>query len=194
MFLFAESGPATAVVLVALALVIGWVLFRTHRALSRHRREDSALVHTARPQRTNPGHHLDAPDEELRWEVQMHETTRELSAQLDSKMSALQALIADADRAAARLEAAGAKTPGNAQQVAQPPPTRITQAEALRPSGTSGPVQDDPGDLPGGASAPCRKEDVYTLADYGWDAAGIAGRVGIPVGEVELILRLRGKQ
>ena len=36
----------------------------------------------------------------------MHETARELSAQLDSKMSALQALIAEADRAAARLEAA----------------------------------------------------------------------------------------
>ena len=47
----------------------------------------------------------------------MHETARELSAQLDSKLSALQALIAEADRAAARLDAAVAR----ASESTQPP-------------------------------------------------------------------------
>ena len=110
MTLFTQSGTATLAVLVTLALVIGWVLFRTHRAFSRQR-SNSTLVQTPRPQRTDPGHHLDAPPEVLRWEVEMHETARELSAQLDSKMGALQALIREADRAAARLEAAVADTP-----------------------------------------------------------------------------------
>jgi hypothetical protein len=36
-----------------------------------------------------------------------------------------------------------------------------------------------------------RREEVYGLADYGFVAAEIARRVGMPVGEVELMLSLR---
>ena len=36
-----------------------------------------------------------------------------------------------------------------------------------------------------------RQQEIYTLADYGYDAAEIARRVGSPVGEVELVLGLR---
>jgi hypothetical protein len=46
----------------------------------------------------------DKPVEILRWEVEMHETARTLSAQLDSKMSALQALVQSAQQEADRLE------------------------------------------------------------------------------------------
>jgi hypothetical protein len=50
----------------------------------------------------------DAPPEVLRWQVEMHETARDLKAELDSKLSAIQALVAMArDNAAAASGGAG---------------------------------------------------------------------------------------
>ena len=37
----------------------------------------------------NKGHHLDAPDEVVGWEVQMHEIARDMKAELDTKMRAV---------------------------------------------------------------------------------------------------------
>lgn len=105
--LFAESSIMPFLIVGLLALVIVTLLIRSHRYLSRQKREQSAtIVQTPRPKRVDRGPALDAPPDVLRWEVQMHGTARELSAQLDSKMGALQHLIADADRAADRLETA----------------------------------------------------------------------------------------
>lgn len=194
MHLLAQSGVVTALVLAALAMVIAWLLLRVHRHLARQKRSDSPLVRVTRPKQAEPGHHLGAPAEVLRWEVQMHETARALSAQLDSKMGALQALISEADRAAARLEAAGAESPDSLRQPppAESPPT--TQAEALRPSGPSDQAPGEADEASQRRSVGRRQEEVYTLADYGLDAAEIARRVGSPVGEVELILGLREKK
>ena len=47
----------------------------------------------------------DAPEELQRWQVGMHETARGLSAQLDSKMRALQSMTRSAAQEADRLEA-----------------------------------------------------------------------------------------
>jgi len=183
----AQNGWATGLTLGALAVVIGWLLLRTHRYLSRQKRGNSPIVQVARPQHIKHAHHLDAPPEVARWEVQMHETARELSAQLDSKMRALQALVAEADRAAARLEAAAGKSP---EAILQP----ATQAEALRGSGPSDRAAGSPGQASPRPSARARQEEIYTLADYGLEAAEIARRTGSPVGEVELILGLREKK
>ncbi|MFW6171909.1 MAG: hypothetical protein ACODAD_15590 [Planctomycetota bacterium] len=46
----------------------------------------------------------DAPPEVLEWQVEMHETARELKAELDSKTRVLQLLIGQARREADRLE------------------------------------------------------------------------------------------
>ncbi len=194
MHLFADSGWASGLALVALAGVIGWLLLRTHRHLSRQKQDNSPLVRVSRPQQTEHGHHLDAPPNVLRWEVQMHETARELSAQLDSKMGALQALIAEADLAAARLEAAAGKSPRGVPRGGPPDSSPTTQAEALRPSGESDRAPGEP-DLAAG-SPPARPphEQIYALADGGLDPAQIARRLDTPVGEVELILGLRQEQ
>lgn len=194
MALFARDGTVAAIFLGALALVIGWLLFRTHRYLSRQTRDNSPLVRTTRPDRAAPGHHLNAPDDVARWEVQMHEIARELSAQLDSKMGGLRALIADADRAAARLEAATVKPLDAARPPADSEPKPTTQAEALLAAGASDHPADDAGQRQDAPSLERRKEEIYTLSDYGLDAGEIAGRVGSPVGEVELILGLREKR
>ena len=49
---------------------------------------------------------LDAPPEILRWQVEMHETARELKAELDTKIAVLQRLTIDARRESQRLEQA----------------------------------------------------------------------------------------
>jgi hypothetical protein len=49
---------------------------------------------------------LEAPKEVTQWEVRFHETCRDIQAELDSKMVALQVLIRDANAAAERLEKA----------------------------------------------------------------------------------------
>lgn len=48
---------------------------------------------------------LDAPPELLRWQVEMHETARDLKAELDTKIAVLQRLVIDARQQADRLEA-----------------------------------------------------------------------------------------
>jgi hypothetical protein len=104
MVLFALTGLKLAAVLAAMGLLIAILMMRSYRYFSRSKQTESHLVHTARPEEQKPRHNLVKPDEMLRWEVQMHETARELSGKLDSKMVALQHLINDADRAAERLE------------------------------------------------------------------------------------------
>jgi len=203
MVLFADSGTVTGVVLGMLALVIGWLLLRSHRYFSRQRPDQATIVQTTRPPGQDAGHHLDAPGDMLRWEVEMHETARRLAGELDSKMGALQALIAEADRAAARLEAAldpsrqaqpNLDAPPNPEARPNPdaPPSEETwpsdQAQALKsPAAATG--DDDALQATGGR----RHEEIYMLADYGFDSAEIARRLGSPIGEVELILGLREK-
>jgi hypothetical protein len=101
--LFADSLlPLLAIA--GLGMVIAMILMRG--GLRRRRSSDEHWHQVERPSgqraRSAP-----KPDDLASWEVDMHETARALSARLDSKMSALQALIADADRAAERLERAG---------------------------------------------------------------------------------------
>jgi hypothetical protein len=44
-----------------------------------------------------------------------------------------------------------------------------------------------------GNSASRRHAEIYSLADSGMSSAAIANRVGCPIGEIELILGLRGR-
>ena len=118
-----------------------------------------------------------------RWEVQMHETARELSAQLDAKLSLLQSLTAEADRAAERLEEALARV-----QSAIPPGS---QADSLHPISADELGAESTRELPAGTDRSRSREEIYHLADYGFAPSEIARRVGSPVGEVELILSLR---
>jgi hypothetical protein len=71
------------------------------------------------------------------------------------------------------------------------------QARALQ----AGPAADEPaGPPPAGSPAAAprppadrRYEEIYLLADYGFDPTEIGRRVNMPVGEIQLILSLRAK-
>ncbi len=192
MTLLAQSGATTAIILGGLALVTGWLLLRTHSSFRRQRGGGSTLVETPRPAPEPQGHNLGAPDDVARWEVRMHETARELSAELDSKMRALRVLIEEADRAAARLEAAQLEAatggpPAAADSPASDAVAAGDQAQALKLP----PSQPPPSEKRNRTSARQRRQEIFTLSDYGYGAPEIAQRIGVPVGEVELVLGLR---
>ncbi len=184
MLLFADSNNGLMLLfLLAMGLTVATLLMRWHRYFRQRRRED-ARERPIGSGRSTAGHrkqHPAAPLEVDQWEVRMHETARDLMGQLDSKMSALQALILEADRAAGRLEAALSQTADPAKPLDRP---------------SDQPINDSPGpaptaDRPSGFHA---REEVCMLADYGYESGEIARRIGVPVGEVELILRLRNEQ
>jgi hypothetical protein len=201
------TDPST-ILLAVVAITAVMLLMRSSRYFARQRREETApTLHTPRPTphgagsaRPSPARRAGmegAPEEAARWQVEMHNTAREFLGQIETKMRALQALIAEADRAAARLEAAlnsSGEAPrpsanfaadnrvGWDQRSAVPPETGHVATDA------DGPAAPAPTDRAG------RREEICTLADYGYDAAEIARRTGSPVGEVELILSLRGQR
>ena len=117
--------------LILLAVTCVFLLVRTRSQLARQRQQwatESTETGDYEGARTAASSLLDRlPDDLARWDVEMHETARQLSAQLDAKLSLLQSLIAEADRAAARLE--------NALGCAYPTLPPGSQAESLRPGG-----------------------------------------------------------
>jgi hypothetical protein len=212
MLLLAQTGPTSYLFLAVLALTIFIMLVRVQKYYGRPRsRRPSFESPPEKPAKQSYGQ--GSPDSMVRWEVQMHETARQLSARLDSKMGALEQLVREADRSAARLEAAltAARAETGRAAIACPhseaaaaaadessefPP--VNQAEALRPAvAVNAKLQTElHGDMTSAARPPVdrRYEEIYTLADYGLDTAEIAHRVGSPVGEVDLILSLRAKR
>ena len=184
------SSVTTWICMALLLLAAGVLLFRTQRYFARQARGPMSYDPPSEPAdtRVEP-----ASDAIRRWEIEMYDLARELSARLDSKMSVLQHLIREADRAAARLESAvAAASPLPAGPHARPEPERANQAEGLF-SGTSaaGEASDD---AEARHSQPGRYDEIYLLADYGHPAAEIAKKLGLPIGEVELILGLRGRR
>jgi hypothetical protein len=227
---FTDMNMPQIIMLGAVVAITIILLMRTSRYFARPKAPEPSWSSVGRRTKSDGEHAANVPQEMAAWEVEMHEFVREIKAELDSKMRALQAVITDADRAAARLEAALRGTPNaslpregealtepnsmskaslNAAARQEPRPPEIakrsinfqeeagkrqqgidlsalpvSQAESLSPSGVPHAEH---------SSAQAKKEEIYTLADYGMTSAEIASRVGHPIGEVELILSLRGK-
>jgi len=140
-----------------------------------------------------------APPELSRWQVEMHETARDLKAELDSKLSALQTLVALARQERALLESAIARAQG---EEFEPPTSTLAAIESLgdaaalddprRLAEVVAQVATPPGDLPADLFARDRNSlQIGRLADQGLSPASIAEHLHLPIGEVELLLSLR---
>jgi len=197
---FADTPVATFVFIAAALVVAGLLMFRGQRMLARQSRPRPSLAPAPRsPTAKPPASGL--PGDLGQWEVEVHELTRSLSAQLDSKMGLLQQLIREADRAAARLETAITAARDAAHDSLCDPLPDVPASPAAEPplgpppAASDAPAEDaaPPAEASPPGSTPRRFDDIYLLADYGYPVAEIAQRSGLPLGEVELILSLRGR-
>lgn len=186
-------GEQTKTILLVLAmLVIAYVLIRRiYRRTGRS--SNRPIVEQPRPQEQRRGQALmDAPPEVLRWQVEMHDTARELIAELNNKMAALDFLARQAAEQASRLEQAleQARELGVGPSAAEA--GEITRlAAALRESATR--PTTDPADtgLPTPLAPETIRPTIYRLADSGQTPAMIADAIDQPVAEVERILSER---
>ena len=198
-----DGDTSTILFLAGLTLMIVVLLRRSYRYFGRTGGKVVPPVEAvARPQRIQPATGGNAPRDAVRWQVEMHETARDLKAELDSKMGALQYLTLQAGQQADRLEAAIAR----AEQLGIAP-CRDT-LEALQQI-TAEPVVSDPDTIPSlpvgnlptelpisdGRLPPQedRRRNIYALADQGESPAAIADQVDAPIGDVEMMLNLRGR-
>jgi hypothetical protein len=223
----ANLTPAQMIFLGILVLTTMVLLMRTSRYFARPKSPEPSWSSVARKPKEAGPRSANIPQEMASWEVEMHEFVREIKAELDSKMRALEAVTADADRAAARLEAAlrssihsashregeAPAEPKNGASVAtsaarqEPRPPDVVQL--FRQDAGTSKHGIDLSNLPASqaqsltparvaraehSSPQAKKDEIYTLADYGMKPSDIASRVGHPIGEVELILSLRGKK
>jgi hypothetical protein len=108
--------------------------------------------------------------------VEMLDTARQMTAQLDTRAARLEVLMKEADARLAALNAATGSAPAG--------------------SASTGLASVVPAPLPVGTPAPetppdPRHAEVYLMADQGRSAQEIARKLNRPNGEVELILALR---
>jgi cell division septation protein DedD len=119
--------------------------------------------------------------------VEMLETARQMTAQLDTRAARLELLMNEADAKLAALKSASTMpvTPA-ASTPTLPPPAAALPAP---PEPTPTPVEE----APSRAETPPdpRHAEVYDLADQGRSPHEIARHLNRPNGEVELILALR---
>lgn len=170
--LVAEGGIAYVFLIAAILVLTVTLMRRLYRYRTRQKRQASSRPsHRSADEGDPRGLRVGAPDSIVRWEVEMQELGRDLKAEIDSKMVALENLIRDADRAANRLEAATKSA---------------LAAEKDIPREESA-----PGSVPAVHDNAAIQEEVYTLRDYGFSTGDIASRLGAPVEQVELILRQR---
>ena len=94
--------------LIVMIVVVGYLYLRSQRYFARQKNDAASAAGAATTPPEKP--YTAVPQDLTRWEVEMHDTARQLSGQLDGKLAALGHLIRDADRVAARLEAALAAT------------------------------------------------------------------------------------
>jgi hypothetical protein len=195
------SQNSSSLLLLAGAVLALWLVMRrgatTRQSAWRKSREEDGphrLTAKAKMQSTD-----EAPADFFRWQVEMHETARELKGELDSKLAALQALVIMARQESERLEAALAKL----QDVDMSPRHDFLSrmagladpAELANPDALSAVAEALP------AAPPCIPGDLfdrdrlageaYRLADRGLSASDIAMHLRLPVGDVELLLSLR---
>lgn len=153
-----------------LLLVAGWLLFQQARSELTARAAQMPVLEEVQSLRES----VAALIEQLKLEA----TQR--SAQLEARclearelVLALERRLQDAREAAARPTVAAAPAPA------------VSRRETLRPR-----VEPTPAPIPEGAA---RYQDIHDLADAGVDAMTISQRTGLTIGEVELILNLRGQ-
>ncbi len=180
MMLLGESNMLSYGMLLAGMVVLGWVMLRLAR---RRRNSAKAENASAPPDSTARRQSTIAPPEASRWMVELQEHSREVRAEIDTKLVTLQVLLRQTEEERARLEAAIAE----ARRLGLDRRPDLLEALAEEPENAR--------DLEAYAAPRERltldRPKIYALADRGAAADEIARRLGLAVGDVEIVLSLR---
>jgi hypothetical protein len=188
---------------IALLLGIGLFVFVL---LKRVRRGFGETQHY-RSKRSGPARAVKMSKQQESWEVEMHALARQLKAEIDTKMRALERLIQMADGARGELAAsidraeslglledrqlATSEIEGNRSDRLSAEPVGSTVSRRTTVSSSRGSVSSSRLQVGENLADDPRFERVYALAEAGFPASRIASQIGSQVGEVELILSLR---
>lgn len=135
--------------------------------------------------------------------VQLEEASRRINAQIETRMMKLEVLIRDADDRLNRLQAVQGGNGATVAAAIAPPADRgrgvSSGADAFEPGLQPAVKPAAPAPTANVESAESavpqtraeRFQRIYALADKGTHALAIADALGIPLGEIELILNLR---
>jgi hypothetical protein len=174
----------TMLLLVLCATVVMVLLLRRHQ----FRRTTGRDVVREQIARLRDQHRLHQSMDELL--VQLEEASRRIGAQIDTKFAKLEAVIRDADDRIARLERASGllkdrrSTPIEATEAVAGAAEDREDLAVQTPS----PAMERPGSPD---RIDPRLQRVYELVDEGATPIKAAEALGMPLGEVELILNLR---
>ena len=191
------GDTSSMLMLGGIALACFLLLRRSGRMLAKSRSHDVSPKDVGKllGERGRENALADAPPAILRWEVEMHQTARDLKAEIDTKLACLQALTISARQEAARLEAAIARAesfglPGGEDALAAI--ERLGEFSSGEYPGALARVIDQ---LPRHKPAPEPPHaDIGKLASRGHSPAQIAERLQIPVADVELSLSIAGER
>jgi hypothetical protein len=196
------SADASSYLILAGVAIAIWLLLRRKSAS-----EPVSVPSRSRPSSSSnrPDHDSEAGDttempfKMLRWQLEMHETAARFKGELDSKLSALQALVLMAKREAERLETAIVKA--ESLELAAPRDTlaqmdRLAEPAAMESENSLAAVA---ASLPRHHSDECADPfadeqkvlAIARLSEQGNSPPQIARRLGLPLGEVEFLLSLR---
>jgi len=173
-----EPGLLLAAGIALLAFIM---LRKSMRHYRRVRSQQPAEISIDRSKSPTPL--LDSPNDVIRWQVEMHETARDLKAELDSKISALQTLLLLAAQERQRLEGVLQRSEHHRPQNGSAHSSTNTNETRSKES-ASGPI------MPGSEEQRC---EIYSLSDHGATPCEIAEQLAVPVGEVEFVLGMRGR-
>ncbi len=131
MSLLAEFHISSLLPLCIMLPVTVMMMLRVYRRLGTRNKSVPQTRLQVRQQRSLESRTLgeQSPPQLAQWEVQMHETTRELSARLDNKMRSLSHLIELTENASDRLEQLLAETAHRTENRSLGDP--ITQSETV---------------------------------------------------------------
>ena len=101
---FLLENKASLLFLLGVAMLTAMLMRRWSRYFKRQKAAQRKPQASALRETDSRQPLMDAPPEILRWQVEMHETARELKAELDTKIAILQRLTIDARRETERLE------------------------------------------------------------------------------------------
>ncbi len=163
--------------LVAGVGILIWMLMRRSHKVRKNQRQDAnelAIQRKKFDSRDNSGAPLaDAPMEVLRWQGAMFDLQRDLKAELECKISVVQAMVRLADERIATMSAAGLAPQGHNASLGTTPTAQRQGPTSFQSTGLVRQIA-----------------EIELRMNQGKTAAEIASDLQLPLGDVELLQSL----